>query len=138
MRGEIKHIDRYKQLISYGGMELMRRITPTDIDGFIDLNGKCFIYIEGKLINKTMDYGQRLALENVVKSHEKANHMSCAIIFRHNTKADEIIDAKNQSVDEVYLRGKNDIFKWRKIKNTKLLEFLNNYMEYVKENNVKI
>ena len=138
MRGEIKHIDRYKQLISYGVMELMRRITPTDIDGFIDLNGKCFIYIEGKLINKTMDYGQRLALENVVKSHEKANHMSCAIIFRHNTKADEIIDAKNQSVDEVYLRGKNDIFKWRKIKNTKLLEFLNNYMEYVKENNVKI
>lgn len=48
-RGEIKFIDRYKQLISYEGLERHRKITPTDIDGVIDYNGNAFIFLEGKL-----------------------------------------------------------------------------------------
>ena len=137
MRGEIKYLERYKQLISYAGMELTRKITPTDIDGFIDLKGKCFIYIEGKLINKELDYGQRLALENVVKSHEKADHKSIAIIFRLNSKPDDLIDAKSQIVSEVYLKYNNN-YKWRKPPKVNLLTCLLNYIKWIEKIGIDI
>lgn len=101
-RGKIKYPERYKQLISYEGMKRMRNITPTDIDGFIDYNGISFVYVEGKLEGKDVDYGQRKALENAVNSHTSAGHPSCAIIFRHNEAPENIIMAKDKTVSEIY------------------------------------
>lgn len=100
--GIIKHIDRFKQVISFVGMERIRRITPTDIDGFIDYGGKFFIYMECKKDGKALDLGQRLALENVVKSHIAAGHKACAILFTHNTPFDEVIICKDAPVKSVF------------------------------------
>jgi len=111
-RGKIKYPDRYKQLISYEGLERRRHITPTDFDGFIDYNGVAFIYIEGKLEEKKFDYGQRRALENVINSHILAKHEACAIIFRHNEPPDKIIIAKDKFVSEIYYNN-----KWTQLKN---------------------
>lgn len=107
-RGKIRFVDRYKQLISYEGMMRRRKITPTDIDGMIDYNGICFVYIEGKHRDAPMEYGQQKAIEHMVDSHVKAGHPSCAIVFRHDCDADTIIMAKDQYVDKIYYQ-----YEWK-------------------------
>ena len=121
----INHKERAKQLISFDGMERRRGIIPTDIDGFIDYKGGVFVYMEAKLINAPVTVGQRLALENVVKSHEQAQNKACAVIFRHDTQAKDIIIAKDQNVDKTYFKLDGE-FKWRnpKLEDYKLLQFL--------------
>lgn len=133
-RGGIKFPDRYKQLISYEGMVRRRRITPTDIDGFIDYNGVSFIYIEGKLEGKSIDYGQRKALEHSVNSHVKAGHHAVAIIFRHNSKAEEIIMAKDKNVSEIYFK-----YEWRPPdREMNVLMFVEAWERYMDSLNVSI
>lgn len=84
-RGVIQNKKRGKQLNSFKDLIRMRNITPTDIDGLIDYNGNAFVYLEGKCKDKTMDTGQRLALEHLVKSHWKANNPAMALLFWHDT-----------------------------------------------------
>jgi len=93
-------------------MQRRRGIIPTDIDGFIDYGGKVFVYFEAKLIGAPVRRGQRLALENVVKSHDTAGNRSSAIIFRHDTTPSEIVVASTQFVDESYFKL-NDEYSWR-------------------------
>jgi len=103
-RGSIKHLERYKQskLISYVGLERRRRITPTDIDGFIDYNGNMFIWLEGKLIGKDLDYGQKLALEHLVQLAKAAGKFACVIVFQFIDPEDSIIVAKDKYVYKTY------------------------------------
>jgi len=121
----IKHPERAKQIISFEGLERHRKIMPTDIDGFIDYNGSSFVYIEAKLDRTPVQYGQRMAFENVVKSHDISGHKSCAVIIRHNTRPEEIIVAKDQIVDEFYFKYES-VYEWRMPKehNYNLLDFL--------------
>lgn len=128
--GVIKHIDRFKQVISFAGMERIRRITPTDIDGFIDYGGECFIYMECKREGRDLDYGQRLALENVVKSHTAAGHKACVILFTHNTPFDEVIICRDAPVKSVY-GWKDGALRWVDISDNRTvirqIELLENY-----------
>ena len=87
-RGVIKFKARAKQLNSFRDLLRHRNITPTDIDGLIDYNGKAFIYLEGKMKNKTLDIGQKKALESVVRSHWRAQNPSIVIYFWHDTPSD--------------------------------------------------
>jgi len=57
IRGLIKYPSRYKQLISFEGLERHRKITPTDIDGLIDYAGNAFFYMECKLESKYFNEG---------------------------------------------------------------------------------
>jgi len=66
-------------------------ITPTDIDGLLDYNGRAFVYLEGKLIGKTTEGGQRYAMQNMVTSHWKAGHPSMALIYEHDIPVSEQI-----------------------------------------------
>ena len=121
----INHPKRAKQIISFEGMERRRGIIPTDIDGFIDYKGGVVVYMEAKLVDAPVTVGQRLALENVVKSHEQTENKACAVIFRHDTQAEEVIIAKDQNVDEMYFEYEDE-FDWRNPKNENytLLQFL--------------
>ena len=138
-RGSIKYLDRYKQLISYEGMVRHRGITPTDIDGFIDYSGNVFLYLECKLLSKELDIGQRKALENVVKSHDASDKKGCAAIFKHNSKPDEIIMAKDQYVSEIYLLG-GDNYSWIQVFNEKitLLDFIERFENWCIKQGYKI
>ena len=137
VRGDIKHRDRSRQIISYSGLVRHRNITPTDIDGFIDYGGNAFIYMDAKLEGKEIEFGQKLAFENLVKSHVKAEHPTCAIIFRHNTFAAEDIIANECHGDDYYCnmvwhdKGLSN-FKWYSLldKRITLLEFLNDIESY--------
>ena len=117
MRGNIKYLNRYKQLISYEGLERHRKITPTDTDGLIDYNGNAFIFLEGKLITKELDYGQKLAIENIINGLIESGKPSCCLVFRHNKNPDEMIIAKDCIVSEIYYQH-----KWR-FYNTKTVLF---------------
>jgi len=127
-RGRIKHIDRYKQLISYEGLERHRKITPTDIDGMIDYNGNAFIFIEGKLENKQIDFGQKKAIENVINGLCEAGKPSCCLIFRHNQKPDELIIAKDCIVSEVYYQH-----KWRYYNTKTVLYYVDEFEKHWKK-----
>lgn len=88
-RGVIHNKTRAKQLNSFKDLLRMRNITPTDIDGLIDYNGRAFIYLEGKFgKDKALDMGQRLALEHVVDSHWRANNPSMVLLFWHDIPAE--------------------------------------------------
>lgn len=113
-RGKIKYLDRYKQLISYEGLERHRKITPTDIDGFIDYNGNAFFYIEGKEESRYkrggLDTGQKRAIQNLIKSNTMAGHAAAAVIFTHTCSVNEIINAKDMKIVEAYFDR-----KWHKL-----------------------
>lgn len=128
-RGTIKHINRFKQVISFEGMERLRKITPTDIDGFIDYGGKFFIYMECKHENKNLEYGQRLAMESVVKSHTKAGHKACAIWFTHNSASDEVIICRDAKVKMVY-GVKKGILRWIEIYNKTVMNVIEELEKY--------
>jgi len=135
VRGGIHHLERYKQLIDYSGMQRHRRITPTDIDGFIDYAGNAFVYLDAKLEGKDLSTGQRIAYEHIVNSHSKAKNVACAIIFRHNVPADEMILAHEKYVDTYYL---GDGWKTPSEENTTLLRFIEKLETYWKSNGVKL
>jgi len=96
-RGVIRNVNRAMQLNNF--KDLLRKspvsknmtITPTDIDGVWDYNGKYFVYIEGKLIGKTTDPGQRFALQNIINSHWKAGNPAMALIYEHDIPVSEQI-----------------------------------------------
>jgi len=88
-------------LAAYGLLRV-RGIYPTDIDGLIDYGGRSFVYMEGKTITAQLKKGQKMALENIVNSHNKAGHTSVAIIYRHNTRVSEDIQVKSCFVSAVF------------------------------------
>jgi len=118
-RGNIKYIERYKQLISFSGLRRRRNITPTDIDGVIDYNGNAFLYLECKLEGKEIDLGQRLALERIIFSHEKAGNPSCVLLFTHNVEPENLIDAEKQIVKTVF-RKRDGLYSWQDIASKQL------------------
>jgi len=118
-------------------MERHRKITPTDIDGLIDYNGNSFVYIEGKYYTKTIEFGQKRALENLVNSHNKAGNLSCAIIFVHNSPIDEIIMVKDQLIFQVYYNGKWS-GKWQEKEYITVLGFIEKWEKMCLRKKIKI
>lgn len=103
-RGVIRNVARAKQLNNFKGLLRPRNITPTDIDGLLDYSGKAFIYIEGKVKGKLLseEKGQKLALENVVMSHWKAQHPSAVLLFEHEVPCSEQIDVASMNLRMIF------------------------------------
>lgn len=132
-RGRIKHLDRYKQLISYEGLERRRKITPTDIDGMIDYRGNAFIFLEGKLEDKEIDYGQKLAIENIINGLSESGRPSCCLIFRHNKKPEELIIAKECIVSDIYYQH-----KWRYYNKQNVLYYIEEFEKHWEKLGIQI
>jgi len=138
IRGTIKYKKRYKQLISYEGLERHRKITPMDIDGFIDYAGNAFFYMECKhesiYFEKGLEPGQKKAIENLIESHRIAGNLASAIIFTHHCNPDEIIIAKDMMVREIYFEH-----KWSCPKNgLTVLRAIERFENYCKKQNIYI
>jgi hypothetical protein len=104
-RGVIQNKARAKQLFSFKDLQRMRNITPTDIDGLIDYNGRAFVYLEGKYgRDKKLEQGQRMALEHVVDSHWKSGHPSMVLNFWHETPLDPEVPVGWMFVKGIYSR----------------------------------
>lgn len=133
-RGRFQCEEYAKQLISFDGLKFIGRngvknVTPTDIDGLVQLNKEnCFIFFELKH-SGDMPAGQRKALEELCDTIEAGGKNGVVFVANHNTPRTQTIIAKDAIVQKVYWRG-----KWYTIKKPrKLYEMTLNYIQYVKE-----
>lgn len=112
-RGRINNRARATQIKDFTGLR-WGKITPTDIDGFIDFHNKLFIYIELKYGNATLPNGQRLALERQADAGNKAMIPTYVIVAQHLDEGD--IKVAEAIVIEIYNTNMNKT-KWHVMKN---------------------
>ena len=109
-RDEVQNKAKFKQRILFEGLIRRDRITPTDIDGFIDYKGNAFVFLEAKTGEADMKYGQKLAYINLIQRLQKAGALAICILFKHNTPSHEHIKASKQEVDSIYMFDEDDEF----------------------------
>jgi hypothetical protein len=100
-RGKIRN-KNHIPLKDYSGLRY-GKITPTDIDGFMDFGNRFFIFIELKYGNGKMLYGQRLALERLCDACATEQRLSSVIIARYHDASTEEIDVAPLLVSEYRL-----------------------------------
>lgn len=86
-RGKIRNRTFAQQIRNFSGLRF-GKITPTDIDAFMDMGGQTFIFMESKHGGKPLPYGQRLALERLVDACQRAGIDSLLLILSHDTAED--------------------------------------------------
>lgn len=88
-RGVYVWKDRGCQALRFDGM-LYKNITPTDIDGLMELRNKAWIVFEAKHRDAKSKYGQKLALERFCECVTKAGKHCLVMIVEHNV--DKVTD----------------------------------------------
>jgi hypothetical protein len=111
-RDQIKNQKSFKQRILFEKLERDGKITPTDIDGLIDYNGKAFIFLEGKKKGIYMPFGQDLAYQNLIHVLREGGAIAICILFEHNTPSNENIIAHDKIVNSIYMYDK-EYGDWR-------------------------
>lgn len=105
-RGKIRNREFAQQIKDFSGL-WFGKITPTDIDAFLDFGDNIFIFIETKHGTSPLPYGQKLALERLCDASVVAGKTSVALIAHHQIPGD--IDVAKLLVDEIRMNK-----KWRK------------------------
>lgn len=100
-RGKIKNRNYANQVKDYSGLRYGNK-TPTDIDGMLEYNNICYVFIETKFENASMPFGQKLALERLCDDMSKVKP-TLLIISSHNSVDD--IDMANTTVTEYRYKG---------------------------------
>jgi len=104
-RGKIRNREWASQLRDYSGLRF-GKITPTDIDGFLDFGNKIFVLIESKYGGFDLPYGQKLALERLCDSCQESGKETLLLIAAHN-------DAGDINVSDLLVREYRFREKWR-------------------------
>lgn len=133
-RGTFQNKEYAKQLVSFEGMKFEGRngqlnVTPTDIDGLIQLDTlNCFVFFELKH-SGGVPKGQRDALRKLVDTADKGGANSIAFVAIHNTEYPENIIAKDAKVESFYYEG-----RWYRLEGLSktLYELINSYLENLK------
>lgn len=133
-RGTFQNEQYAGQLVSFKGMKFKGRsgyenITPTDIDGAIQLDKEdCAIFFELKHHGGAAT-GQRTACEWIVDRIRKSGSNGIIFIAEHDTKYPNVIYAKDAIVTCFYWNG-----KWIKppIRIT-LLDAINKHINWLHE-----
>ncbi len=105
-RGKIRNRKLASQLRDFSGLRY-GKITPTDIDAFLDFQDKVFIFVEAKHQSAMPPTGQRIALERLCDACEKAGKLAIVLVASHDTEAD--IELANLPVTFIRHKG-----FWRK------------------------
>lgn len=105
MRGDIRngpYAGRAKEYVwSTIADAFPRNITPTDIDGMVEIN-RCFFLFEGKTEGCEMDMGQRLCFERLLLSMPEGR----AVVAVCTHPPLDVVDTKEiRNVVLVYRRG---------------------------------
>jgi hypothetical protein len=99
MRGKITHRDRARQIKDFSKLRY-GKITPTDIDGFIEYKNKAYVIFEIKLSGKDLPRGQRIALERMADDLAKVKQNTICFVAEHNAEVSKDIQAHNAIVSE--------------------------------------
>lgn len=101
IRGKIENRRRAGQIRDFSGLR-WDKITPTDIDGFIDFRNTCFVFFELKMAGANVPRGQALAFERLTDALQSAGKHTVFIVAEHKTPIDCDIDCKSSIVTDVY------------------------------------
>lgn len=103
-RGVIRNREHAQQLRDFSGLKF-HKITPTDIDGFVEFGDRLFVFIEAKYNNATLPYGQKLALQRLCDAcHNPPHRYAIVLVAKHETKAGDV-DYANAVVTETRWKG---------------------------------
>jgi hypothetical protein len=123
MRGKIRNRKAAQQIRDFSGLRY-GKITPTDIDAFIDFGNKTFIIVEGKHGNAELPYGQRLALERLCDAITNGID-AWLLVTRYDTPSDEDVN---------YASSKVTSYRHEKVwKNTKKDVTLKQFVDWIHE-----
>ena len=89
VRGKIRNKEHAQTLRDYSGMS-WGRITPTDIDGFVEFGDRVFVIVESKYDSAPLSVGQRLALERLSDAVSRSRHC-LLVVCSHSSQSDEEI-----------------------------------------------
>lgn len=121
-RGVIENRERAKQIRDFSKLR-WGNITPTDGDCAVEFRDKLTIYVELKLINKTIPPGQKLFLERQNDDIEKSGKPCYTLIAEHNIPIDEDIDVAECIV--IKYRTKKE---WKKASGNKNVKQVIDYL----------
>jgi len=107
-RGKIRNRECARQLKDFSGLRF-GKITPTDIDGFVDFQNRAFVLFEIKHGTTPMPYGQRLGYERLADACEKSGIRTLVIVAHHDVAAPKDIDVAVLPVTQVRFQG-----QWKK------------------------
>lgn len=126
-RGKIQNPEQKRQLMDFSGLRY-GKITPTDIDGFIEMSNKLFIFYEFKNITAKQPYGQQLAETNLIDALRLAGKEAAIILCRHSqNNFEQEIDAANCTVEKYYYDS-----KWYNGNNRTAKEVTDSFISYAK------
>jgi hypothetical protein len=106
-RGAIYNKEKALQVNNFEGLKF-GKITPTDMDGFIDFGDKIFIFLEGKHKDVPMPYGQKLAFERLCSAADKAGKFSVILLANHDIDPPADVNFDTLPVVKYYHKG-----EWR-------------------------
>lgn len=104
-RGIIRNRKLAQQIRDFSGLRY-GKITPTDIDCFLDFGDKLFVFVETKHKGAIVPFGQRLALERLSDATESKDRKSLLLIAIHYVMEDEDINFSECIVVELRYEGK--------------------------------
>lgn len=95
----ILYKERFNQFQSFANLKF-GKMRPIDIDGYMEVHNKLFIFIESKTSTAPFSTAQRIALERLTDAIGADPNKHCyTIIARHDTPVDEPVDTGNSLVD---------------------------------------
>ena len=104
-QSHIQYQGRMHQFHNFTNLQF-GRMRPIDIDGFLEIRNKLFIFVENKSIGAPFGGAQRVALERLVDAIDSEDKFAYCIIARHDTPVGQDVDAGNSMVD-IYRHNKN-------------------------------
>jgi hypothetical protein len=97
-RGQVYRAERAEQLRDYSGLSLPGGVTPTDVDGYIEIQDKLYIIFELKHTGAEVPYGQELALQRMIDALEDAGKEALLCFAYHDAPHDSVIIAHDAIV----------------------------------------
>jgi len=123
-RGRIRNREFASILRDFSGLR-WGKITPTDIDAFLDFGNKAFVFVESKFHKTSLQGGQKLALERLV---DAAPMPAILIVAEHECEAGSDIELGNNNVVQYRLNK-----RWRKpVKNISVRAAIDAFLVFLK------
>ena len=87
-RGVFRNESKGRQLLKFQGIRL-ENITPSDIDGAIELRQTAWVFYEAKTRKAECEYGQKRMLYELTKDTGKAGKHTLSMIVEHDVEESE-------------------------------------------------
>ena len=125
-RGRFQHPARARQLILYDGLNLPEKITPTDMDLFVESRKENrMAVIEFKFKDADLPDGQKYAFTDMVNVYERAGKEAVFAVCRHDVEnPNKDVLARDAVVSSFYWKR-----RWHTVNgpNLKCGQFLKSY-----------